>query len=59
LLIYVGGMARDTFIKVRVSEEERQKYLDAASWRDKPLGVVIRESLDRLVRRVEKERTHE
>jgi hypothetical protein len=49
-------MARDTFIKVRVTEDERQKYLDAAAHRDKPLGVIIRESLDRLCVRVSRER---
>ena len=47
---------RDTFIKVRVTRDEREKYLDAAAYCDKPLGAVIRESLDRLAIYVEQER---
>jgi len=49
-------MVRDTFIKVRVTEEERQRYLAASAERGKPLGVIIRESLDRMAKRIEREK---
>jgi len=48
-------MAKTVFIKVRVTEDEKSRYLAAAQAVGVPLSNVIRASLDRLARRATKE----
>ena len=45
-------MSKTAFIKVRVTAEEKQAFLDAAEATGKPLSEIIRAALDRLVKRV-------
>ena len=45
-------MSKTSFIKVRVTAEEKQAFLDAATAAGKPLSEVIRAALARLAKRV-------
>ncbi|MDH5797088.1 MAG: ribbon-helix-helix protein, CopG family [Paracoccaceae bacterium] len=47
-------MARDIFLKVRVTEAERKRFNALAEGRERPLGEIIREVLARLAARDEK-----
>ena len=53
-LVHYPHMRKSVFIKVRVTPEEKQAYLDAASAAGKPISDIIRASLARLVARVKK-----
>jgi uncharacterized protein (DUF1778 family) len=48
------AMSKSVFIKVRVTPEEKQAYLDAANATGKPISDIIRAGLARLVKRVQK-----
>jgi hypothetical protein len=50
------GMNKTGIINFRVSEEERKRYERLVYERRKPLSQIIRESLDRMAKRLEKER---
>ena len=51
---YRSHMSKTSFIKVRVTAEEKQAFLDAADASGKPLSEIIRAALDRLVKRMTK-----
>lgn len=53
-IAHYAGMSKSVFIKVRVTPEEKQAYLDAASVTGKPLSDIIRAGLARLIKKVQK-----
>lgn len=48
---------RKRLITVRVNDDEHDRYDTIARERDKPLGQIIRESLDRMAKRIEREKS--
>ena len=54
LLVHYPHMSKSVFIKVRVTPEEKQAYLDAASAAGKPISDIIRASLARLAKKMQK-----
>ena len=53
-LRYRSGMSKTVFIKVRVTPEEKQAFLEASEQSGKPLSESIRASLARFVKKVMK-----
>lgn len=41
-------MSKNTFLKVRVTEDERARYMAALKSQDKTLSEVIRQALDQM-----------
>lgn len=48
-------MVKTSFIKVRVSEADRQRYRRLFALEDRDLSSTIRASLERVAKRIEKE----
>ena len=51
---YAPDMSKTSFIKVRVTAEEKRAFQDAADATGKPLSELIRANLLRLVKRLAK-----
>jgi uncharacterized protein (DUF1778 family) len=49
---YRAGMGKTSFIKVRVTPEEKQAFLDAAEASGKPLSEMLRAYMARVVKRL-------
>jgi len=49
-------MKKESLINFRVSDEERERYSRLVEDRGKPLSKIIRESLDRMAKRMEREK---
>ncbi|QDP48430.1 MAG: hypothetical protein Tp118SUR00d2C21406231_46 [Prokaryotic dsDNA virus sp.] len=55
MTVYRGDMSKTKFIKLRVTEEEQAAFRLAAQARGKDLSEIIRDHLERLVKRMSKE----
>lgn len=51
---YLFAMSKTSFIKVRVTPEEKQAFLDAADASGKPLSEMLRAYMARVVKRLTK-----